>query len=65
VSLVQQAYLLAWALTEVAAMLGLLDFLATNDRYYYGFFLIAACGQLIHFPKREHVENAFFRSSTF
>jgi|ERR1041384_940021 magnesium-transporting ATPase (P-type) len=65
VSLVQQAYILAWAVTEVAAMMGLIDFLTTNDRYYYGFFLIAACGQLIHFPQREHVTNALFKSSTF
>ena len=63
VSLVQQGYILAWAVTEVAALLGLLDFLATNDRYYYIFFLIAACGQLLQFPKREHVENASLKSS--
>ena len=63
VSLVQQAYILTWAITEVAALLGMVDFLITNDRYYYGFFLIAACGQLVHFPKREHVENASFKSS--
>ena len=63
VSQVQQAYILTWAITEVAALLGLFDFLATNDRYYFGFFLIAACGQLVHFPKREHVENASFKSS--
>ena len=62
-SLVQQGYLLAWAVTEVAALMGLLDFLATNDRYYYIFFLIAACGQLLNFPKREHVENASFKGS--
>ena len=65
VSLVQQAYILAWAVTEVAALMGLLDFFATNDRYYYVFFLIAACGQLIHFPQREHVASALFKSSTF
>jgi cation transport ATPase len=63
VSLVQQAYIMAWAITEVAALLGMLDFLTTNDRYYYGFFLIAACGQLVHFPKREHVESAYCKSS--
>jgi hypothetical protein len=63
VSLVQQGYLLAWAVTEVAALMGLLDFLATNDRYYYIFFLIAGCGHLLNFPRREHVENASFKSS--
>ena len=65
VSLVQQAYILAWAVTEVAALMGLLDFVATNDRYYYIFFLVAALGQLVHFPQREHVTNALFRGSTF
>ena len=63
VSLVQQGYIVAWAVTEVAALMGLLDFLATNDRYYYIFFLIAGCGQLLNFPKREHVVNASFKSS--
>ena len=63
VSLVQQGYILAWAVTEVAALMGLLDFFATNDRYYYIFFLIAGCGELLNFPKREHVENASFKSS--
>jgi len=63
VSLVQQGYIVAWAVTEVAALMGLLDFFATNDRYYYIFFLIAGCGQLLHFPKREHIENASFKSS--
>ena len=62
-SMVQQGYILAWAVTEVPALMGLLDFLATNDRYYHIFFLIAGCGQLLHFPKREHVENASFKSS--
>jgi len=65
VSLVQQAYILAWAVTEVAALMGLLDFFATNDRYYYVFFLIAALGQLVHFPQREQVTNALFKSPTF
>jgi len=65
VSLVQQGYILAWAVTEVAALMGLLDFFITNDRYYYLLFLIAACGQLIHFPTREQVTNAFFKGSQF
>jgi hypothetical protein len=48
----------AWAITEVGALLGLLDFFKSADRYYYVLFLIAACGQLLHFPRREHVINA-------
>jgi len=62
VQLVQQGYVVAWALTEVAALLGLLDFFLTGNRYYYILFIIAACGQLLHFPRREPVINAWFRS---
>ena len=58
VSLVQQAYIVALALVEVAALLGMLDFFTTSDRYYYVFFIIAVLGQLLHFPRREHVLNA-------
>jgi hypothetical protein len=60
---VQQAYVVAWAVTEVAALLGLLDYFMTADRYYYVPFLIALCGQLLHFPRSEHVVNASFRPS--
>ncbi len=64
VQLVQQGYIMAWAVTEVAALLGLLDFL-TGNRYYYLLFIIAACGQLLHFPRREHVINACFKKPMF
>ena len=60
---VQQAYVIAWAVTEVGALLGLIDYLVTGDRYYYVLFIIAACGQLLHFPRREHVLNASFKRS--
>ena len=63
VQLVQQAYIVALALTEVAALLGLLYFFMTGDRYYPVLFLIAACGQLLHFPRREHVINASFQKT--
>ena len=59
--MVQQAYVMTWAITEVAALLGLLDFFLTNDRYYYVLLIIAAVGLLLHFPRREHVVNAAFR----
>lgn len=60
---VQQAYVVAWAVTEVAALLGLLDYFMTADRYYYVPFLIALCGQLLHFPRSEHAVSASFRPS--
>ncbi len=60
--MVQQAYTVAWAITEVAALLGLLDFFKTADRYYPALFIIAALGLLFHFPRREAVVNAAFKS---
>ena len=62
---VQQAYVVAWAVTEVAALLGVLDYFMTTDRYYYVPFLIALCGQLLHFPRSEHVINASFKRTAF
>jgi asparagine N-glycosylation enzyme membrane subunit Stt3 len=61
--MVQQAYIVTWAINEVAALLGLLDFFLTSNRYYYVLLMIAALGLLLHFPRREPVENAAFKSS--
>ena len=57
---VQQGYIVAWAMSEVAALLGLLDFFITSDPYFFALFIIAALGELFHFPRREHFENASF-----
>jgi len=65
VTMVQQGYITTWAITEVAALLGMLDYFATGDHYYYLFFIIAALGQLLHFPRREAVLNAAFKSQGF
>jgi multisubunit Na+/H+ antiporter MnhG subunit len=59
--MVQQAYVIAFAVTEVGALLGILDFFLTGDRYYYVMLIIAAVGQLLHAPKREHLVNASFK----
>jgi len=61
--MVQQAYVVTWAINEVAALLGLMDFFLTNDRYYFILLIIAALGLLLHFPRREHVVNAAFQNS--
>jgi multisubunit Na+/H+ antiporter MnhG subunit len=65
VPLVQQAYIVAWALSEVPALLGLLDFYLTGNRYFYVLFLLALFAQLLHFPRREHVINASFKKPIF
>jgi len=62
VQLVQQAYIVAWAVTEIGALLALLDFFLTGDPYYYAMLIISACGQILHFPKREHLLNASFKT---
>lgn len=64
-SLVQQSYLVAWAINEVGALLGLLDFFATTDRFYYLLFVISAIGHLLLYPRREHVENAAMKRPVF
>lgn len=61
VQLVQQGYIVALALAEIPALLGLLAYFATGNRYYPILFIISVCGQLLHFPRREHVINASFR----
>lgn len=65
VPMVQQAYIVTWAIAEVGALLGILDFFATGNPYYYVPMLIACVGQLLHYPRREHVENAAFNRRTF
>lgn len=65
VSMVQQAYVVTWAIAEVGALLGFLDFFATANPYYYVPMLIAGAGQLLHFPRREHVVNAAFKRNLF
>jgi len=64
VPLVQQAYVATWAITEVAALLGLVDYFVTGNHYFFALFLIAAGGMLFHFPRREHVLNAAFKNPT-
>lgn len=65
VPLVQQAYVVTWAITEVGALLGLLDYFITGNPYFFVLFLIAAGGMLLHFPRRAHVLNAAFKDSAF
>jgi hypothetical protein len=63
VALVQQAYVVGWAVNEVAALLGVLDYFVTGHRHYYILFIISALGLLLQFPRRESVMNASFKTS--
>ena len=64
-AMVQQAYTVAWALSEVAALFGLVDFFVTGNRYFFVLFIIALGSDLLHFPQREHVINASFKNLPF
>ena len=65
VPLVQQGYIVAWAMSEIPALLGLLDFFLTSNRYFYVLFFIAVISQVLHFPRREHVINASFKKPIY
>lgn len=56
--LVQVAYVLAFALCEMAALLGLVDRFLNGSRYYYVGFLFAGLGLLLHFPRKQHLLDA-------
>ena len=49
---VSSAYIVAFAMCEVAALCGLLLRLVTNDPYYYLLFIVAVIGLLLNFPRR-------------
>jgi hypothetical protein len=56
--LVQKAMILACALCEVAALLGLLERFILGNREYYLLFIVAIAGDLLHFPRRSQLEAA-------
>jgi hypothetical protein len=55
------AYVVGFALCDVAALLGVLDHMSNNSPYFYFAFIIAAIGFLLHFPKKDHVRAASFK----
>ena len=59
IQMVQQGYIVAWAITEVAALLGMLDFFATGHPHFYILFIISAIGFLLNAPRRDHLINAW------
>ena len=55
---VQPAYVVAWALCEVATLLGLFLHFALGSRYYYVAFVVGGLGMLLHFPQKKHLLEA-------
>lgn len=60
---VQSAYIVSFAMSEAAALFGLLLFFATADRFYYLMFIVAVLFLLIHFPRRKDFLAAVFKSN--
>jgi hypothetical protein len=59
--MVQQAYVVAFALCEVAILLGVLIHFLTGSPYYFVTIAIGAMGILLHFPRKQHLLNATYR----
>jgi predicted MFS family arabinose efflux permease len=61
-TLVQKSLVIACALCEVSALLGLMERFLIGYRYYYFLFLFAGVGIALHFPRRTQLQNASFRN---
>ncbi len=62
ISLVQKGLVIACAICEVSALLGLLERFVIGNREYYLLFLIAAAGTAFHFPRRSQLEAASYKN---
>jgi hypothetical protein len=56
--LVQVAYVLAFALCEMPAVLGLMDHFLSGSSYYFIGFVFAGLGLMLHFPRKQHLLDA-------
>jgi len=61
ISLVQKALVIACAICEAAAVLGLVERFAVSGRDYLLLFVIAAAGIALHFPRRSQLEAASYK----
>jgi hypothetical protein len=55
---VQVAFIVAWAMCEVSALLGIMDYLTVGGRSYILLFVISELGMILHFPKYDHLAAA-------
>jgi hypothetical protein len=63
IELVQQGLVVACSMCEVGALLGLVERLTFNSPQYYLLFLISALGIALHFPRRQHLLLATYKTS--
>lgn len=62
VSLVQKGLIVAWAICELSAMIGLLERFVIGNWDYFVLFLLAAIGIALHFPKRGDLRSATYKT---
>ena len=62
VGLVQKSLVIACAMCEFCAVLGLMERFLIGYRYYYFLFLFSAVGIALHFPRRTQLQNAGYRN---
>jgi len=63
VVLVHKGHIVAWALCDGAGVLGFIERFV-GYRQYYLLMLLAAIGIAVHFPKREHLLAATYKTLT-
>ena len=61
--LTQAGFTLAMALCESGVLLGMVGIFVTRNDAAYLIFALGALGMLLHFPRREQVEAAFYNST--
>ena len=59
---VQTGLILALALCESAALMGMVGLFVTASGYAYLLFALGALGMAMHYPRREPLEAAYFKS---
>jgi hypothetical protein len=60
--LVNTGFIVAAALCEAGALVGLVDGLAAQDRYYFLLIGFAMLGLVLHFPRRAQLAAASFKN---
>jgi hypothetical protein len=61
IAALQSAHIVALALCESAALLGMLDRFVTGSTTSWFLFAIAAIGVLLHFPKKDHIRAVSYK----
>ena len=61
VSLVQKGFIVAWAICEAGALIGLIDRFLFGNRDYYALFLLAVIGIALQFPRADALRSANYK----